>query len=140
MRWVLYAVVALGAVVFLVAAIGAMLPVRHTASRTTVVALPPDALFARLTAIKYGDVPVVFERREPPALLVSRVAGDNLPFGGTWTYRIAPAPKGSELTITEDGEVYNVIFRFVSRFVMGHHATLDGYIKNLHAVVGDGPG
>ena len=40
---------------------------------------------------------------------------------------------GSDLTITEDGEVYNVIFRFMSRFVFGHHATMDAFLKNLQA-------
>ena len=33
--------------------------------------------------------------------------------------------------MAEDGEVYNPIFRFVSRFVMGHHATMDRYLRNL---------
>ena len=72
-----------------------------------------------------------FERMEPPSLLVARIADPKLPFGGTWTYRIAPAAGGSDLTITEDGEVYNVFFRFMSRFVFGHHATMDGFIKHL---------
>jgi hypothetical protein len=132
MKWFLYSGIAIAIVLFLVAAIGAMLPVKHTASRTTQVAMPPEAVYRLVREIKYGDVPVRIEREEPPALMVTRVAGNNLPFGGTWTYRITPAPGGSELTITEDGEVYNVIFRFVSRFVMGHHATLDGYVRNLH--------
>ena len=35
----------------------------------------------------------------------------------------------------EDGEVYNVIFRFMSRFVLGHYATMDGYLRNLQAIV-----
>lgn len=138
MKWILYAAAAIAAIVFVVAAIGAALPVKHTATRTTRVALPPDALYTLLTQIKYGDVPVHVERQEPPSLLVSRVDASEKAFGGTWTYRIAPAPGGSELTITEDGEVYNVIFRFVSRFVIGHHATLDGYIRNLQARLADG--
>jgi hypothetical protein len=36
---------------------------------------------------------------------------------------------GSELRITEEGEVYNPIFRFVSRFIMGHTATIDSYLS-----------
>ena len=38
-------------------------------------------------------------------------------------------PAGRDLTITEDGEVYNVFFRFMSRFVFGHHATMDAYLE-----------
>ena len=138
MRWIVYAALALAALVLVIAAVGAMLPVKHSASRTARVALPPDALYTLLTQIKFGDVPVHFERQEPPSLLVSRVDPSNRAFGGTWTYRIAPAPGGSELTITEDGEVYNVIFRFMSRFVLGHHATMDAYLRNLQSRLEDG--
>jgi hypothetical protein len=135
MRWILYVVAAIALLALVVALVGAMLPQKHTASRTVRVAVPPDALYRLLTEIKFGDVPVRFERQEPPSLLVSRVDGKDLPFGGTWTYRLAPAPGGSDLTITEDGEVYNVIFRFMSRFVFGHYATLDAYIENLQRQV-----
>lgn len=130
MRWVLYAALAIGVVVMVVVAIGAMLPKQHTASRSVSVALPPDALYKLLTEIKFGDVAVRIERQEPPSLLVTRVV-EGQPFGGTWTYRIVPAAGGSRLTITEDGEVYNVIFRFMSRFVLGHYATIDAYLANL---------
>ena len=135
MRWIAYAVAALAVAIVLVAAIGAMLPKKHTAARTARFALPPDALYRLLTEIKFGDVPVRVERQEPPSLLVTRVV-EGQPFGGTWTYRIAPAVSGgSDLTITEDGEVYNVIFRFMSRFVFGHAATIDAYLKNLDRIV-----
>jgi hypothetical protein len=40
------------------------------------------------------------------------------------------------LTITENGEVYNPLFRFVSRFIIGQTATMDGYIKALNAKLG----
>jgi hypothetical protein len=138
MRWILYIGIVVAAVAAIVVIVGAMLPVKHTASRSAQVALPPDALFRLLTDMKFGDVPVKFERQEPPSLLVSRVDGKDLPFGGTWTYRIAPSPGGSTLTITEDGEVYNVVFRFVSRFVMGHHATMDAYLRHLQGRVAEG--
>ena len=74
---------------------------------------------------------MAFERMERPSLLVARITDVTLPFGGTWTYRIVPAAAGSELTITEDGEVYNPIFRFMSRFVFGHTATIDGFLADL---------
>ena len=32
-------------------------------------------------------------------------------------------------TITENGEVYNPIFRFLSRYVMGYTATMDRYLQ-----------
>jgi hypothetical protein len=138
MRWIIFALAALVIVVVLVAVIGAMLPKKHTASRTVTIAMPPDALYRLVTGITFGDVPVRVERQEPPSLLVTRVV-DGQPFGGTWTYRITPAPGGSQLTITEDGEVYNVIFRFMSRVVLGHYATIDAYLANLKKVASGKP-
>ncbi|MGH9763547.1 MAG: LIC10604 family protein, partial [Blastocatellia bacterium] len=60
-----------------------------------------------------------------------RIADANLPFGGSLKYEIEKAGDGIIITITEDGEVYNPVFRFVSRFIMGHSATIEGYLKDL---------
>jgi hypothetical protein len=69
------------------------------------------------------------ERLEPGRLLVTRIVNKNLPFGGSWTYELLPQSESvTTLRITEDGEVYNPIFRFVSRFVMGHDATMKQYL------------
>lgn len=162
MRWVLWIGVALAVLALIVAIGGAMLPKAHTASRTARVAMPPESLYALISDVDRfqlwrGDlkglrrlpdkdgkpawiedvggmkIPMRFERLERPALLVARIDTSDLAFGGAWTYRIAPAPGGSDLTITEDGEVYNVIFRFMSKFVFGHHATMDAYLKNVQA-------
>jgi hypothetical protein len=135
MRWVLVIVTAVTLLVIVIAAVGATLPKKHSVSRTARIAMPPDALHALIVKkiAEPQEYPLRVERNEPPSLVVTRIAGENLPFGGTWTYRIAPAPGGSDLTITEDGEVYNPIFRFMSRFVFGHYATMDAFIKKLQA-------
>jgi hypothetical protein len=167
MRWAIWVVIALAAIVGLVALIGSRLPKGHTATRTTRVKLPPDALYTLLSDVDHyaawrpdvkrvqrlpdrdgrpawveetstDKIPLFFERMDRPSLLVGRIADPTLPFGGTWTYRIAPAAGGSELSITEDGEVYNPIFRFMSRFVFGYTATMDTFIKHLQARLGDG--
>lgn len=133
MRWIVYVAGAIVLLGIVVTAIGAMLPKAHSASRTARIAMPPDALHA-LILRRIGEpqeYPLRVERNEPPSLVVTRIAGEGLPFGGTWTYRIAPAAGGSELTITEDGEVFNPIFRFMSRFVFGHYATMDAFIRTL---------
>ena len=76
----------------------------------------------------------VIESREP-FRLVTEIADKDLPFGGRWAYDLKQADQGSagptELTITEHGEVYNPVFRFVSRFVIGHTATIDAYLTDL---------
>lgn len=165
MRWVVWVVAAVAIVAVVVVIVGYSLPKAHSVSRTTTLPLPPDAVYGLLLDVdqyqawrpalksvqRRADhegrpawteeasgmtIPLHFERLDRPSLLVTRIADPSLPFGGTWTYRIAPAAAGSEITITEDGEVYNPLFRFMSRFVFGHTATLDEFVRNLEARAG----
>jgi uncharacterized protein YndB with AHSA1/START domain len=71
----------------------------------------------------------------PPNRLVRRIVDDGLPFGGSWTFEITPEGPGSQLQITEKGEVRNLVFRFVSRFVIGHTASMEAYVKNLESAL-----
>jgi hypothetical protein len=82
--------------------------------------------------------PILFEitERTPPRRLVTRIADKSLPFGGRWIYEVVPEGTGSTLRITEEGEVYNPIFRFVSRFIMGHTSTIDGYLTAVQKRLG----
>lgn len=66
-----------------------------------------------------------------PGRFISRITDKNLPYGGEWIIDVAAAPNGSVVTVTENGEVYNPIFRFVSRYIMGQTATIDGYLRAL---------
>lgn len=59
------------------------------------------------------------------------IADENLPFSGQWTYTIEPQKEGARLTITENGEVYNPIFRFVSAYIIGHDSTIKQYMSDL---------
>lgn len=74
---------------------------------------------------------------EAPTHLVANIADKGLPFGGSWDYKLEPEGSGTRITITENGEVYNPLFRFVSRYMMGHTATIDKYLKSLSARLGD---
>jgi hypothetical protein len=75
------------------------------------------------------------EEMVPNHRLVTRIVDRGLPFGGSWTYELEPSGDGTRITITENGEVYNPVFRFVSRFVMGHTATIDTYLSSLQPYV-----
>ena len=66
-----------------------------------------------------------------PRRLVRRIAGEGLPFGGSWIYEITAEANGSTLTITEDGKVFNPIFRFVYRFLRFSHRAIDTYLWML---------
>ena len=131
MKWMLFAVLGLVAVVAIVAVIGAMLPRTHVARRSMTVASPPaDVWAALIAATAASDVPVDVIESDPPRRHVTRVKETEKMFGGTWTMTISPQPAGSQVTIVEDGWVANPIFRFVSRYVIGHHATMDGMLKS----------
>jgi hypothetical protein len=148
--------VALAIAAAIVVLIGAALPKEHVASRKILLRASPDEVFALIAGpsdwrgLKYelltesplrwretdssGDA-ITYERMEtsPSKRIVNRIADPKLPFGGSWTYEIVPSGSGTELTITEHGEVYNPLFRFVSRFIMGHTATIEKYQRDLAA-------
>jgi hypothetical protein len=160
MKWLVRVALCLAAVVLLVILIGVLLPRKHVVARSVSLHQPPETVWKLITGAptwrpdikSYQELPandnhrmwrevnehgqaITFEAVEslPPRRLVTRIADPKLPFGGTWTYEITPTNSGCSLTITENGEVYNPLFRFVSRFVMGHAASIDAYIKALTA-------
>jgi hypothetical protein len=132
MRWALFGVGVLAALVVLIAGIGARLPREHRASRTLRVRRPPADVWPAITAAAGASgVPVDVLESAPPRRLVTRVRDTERNFGGTWTIEIVAEPGGAAVTITEDGWVANPIFRVISRFVIGHHATMDGVLKQV---------
>jgi len=78
-----------------------------------------------------GSMALELEEHLPPLRMVTRITDPDLPFGGSWTYEIEPLASGSRLTITENGEIYNPAFRFLSRFVFGYTETMDRYLQDL---------
>jgi hypothetical protein len=69
--------------------------------------------------------------------LVTSIADPSLPFGGSWIMSFEPAADGCTLTITENGEVRNPFFRFMSRFVFGHTGGLESFVKALGTKFGE---
>ncbi|MEY4095436.1 MAG: hypothetical protein RLZZ53_2635, partial [Acidobacteriota bacterium] len=115
--------------------VGFFLPVGHEASRSLDINTPPDRAFALLADVDnylkwWSGATVKSEvvERVPPSKIVTRVVGETQ-FGGTWTIDITPIESGSRITITERGEVYNVVFRTLSRFVFGHTATMESCLE-----------
>ena len=145
-----------------ITAIGYALPQNHAATREARLSAPPATVFGIISDVprhpdwradvsrvdmlrtdpltwrehSNGDV-ITFavEESRPPALLRVRITDPDLPFGGSWTYELAADGTGTRLRITENGEVYNPLFRFMSRFVFGHTATIDRFITELRARV-----
>ena len=146
MKWIAIVVVALIVVIAVVAIIGSTLPRNHTASRTLRVKRSPADVWPVVTqAMSASSVPVDVLESDPPRRLVTRVKESEKMLGGTWTVTATPADApstgsrqaGCTLTIVEDGWVANPVFRFVSRYVMGHHATMDGILTSVAKTLGE---
>lgn len=83
------------------------------------------------------SIPFEVQQSDSPKKMVIRIADPKLPFGGTWTFSLVPVAESTELTITEDGYITNPVFRFMARFVLGYHKTLDDYLLGLKKAMGE---
>lgn len=159
LKWMAYAAVGLGLFALVVVLLGYLLPVNHVASSEATFSRSPADVFSAIAdveryaewrpdvsrvsvlseapAIRWkesggdGDITFEVEESRPPTHLRVRIADRSLPFGGSWTYEVTPSGSGTRVRITERGEVYNPIFRLASRFVFGHTATMDKFLRNL---------
>lgn len=153
MKWIFIVLGVMLCCILIVVVIGYLLPVKHIATMRVSVNASPDIVWRRLTGFKdfpqwrkdvkavevisdtewveidqhNGKLPLRVINEEPGRLLVTQIVGQGLPFGGKWEFRLEPDAKKTMVTITENGEVYNPIFRFVSRFIMGHETTIKKY-------------
>jgi hypothetical protein len=137
-RLLLSALALIGLVVMLVVAIpfaaGAFLPVGHVASRSVTLDAPPERVWPLVMAsFTRGNNAGAFSIAEidQPRRLITRVTPKERFYGGTWTYDLVPVAKGTQLTITERGEIYQPAFRFLARFVFGYTATMDATLKEI---------
>jgi len=80
---------------------------------------------------KHGAVNYELVEDVPPERMVTRILDTDLGYAGQWTYTFVPENGGTRVTIREDGEVSNLIFRFMSRYVFGQTATIDSYLTSL---------
>lgn len=163
------ALVAIGCLAILILGlliVGTLLPRHHSATRSAAFRTRPDQLFAliagpqawRPEVKKYQVIPnpggpemwsetdshgqsITYEvvESKPPVLLKTRIATKGLPYSGGWTFALQDNGGFTTLRIIEDGDVYNPIFRFVSRFIVGHTRSIDTYLTNLGKAVGEQP-
>jgi hypothetical protein len=149
------------AVIAIVLIVGALLPRHHSASRSLVLKQSRRAVYDVVRDVasapewregvqkveilgpaefrehsKFGVVTYDIVEDEPARRFVTRIADQDLGYSGSWTYLFEDAPVGSRLTITENGEVSNVFFRFMSRFVFGYTGTMETYLKSLQRRLG----
>jgi uncharacterized protein YndB with AHSA1/START domain len=141
--------------------IGRALPEKHTYRLSVVLPAPRAAVWAAITdyakmpewwpAVKAvrqetrpnGEVwtwnkdahgqEIAFRTKEEqaPARLVREIMGDDLPFGGTWTFALAEDGGQTRLTLTEDGFIRPPLFRVVAQLFMGLDATMKDFVAHL---------
>jgi len=142
-----------------VALVGSRLPKNHTASRSILLHRSPKEVYdvvrdfnsapswrsdvksvevkmqpdGKTNFREVGSDTVDYEVTEdvPGRRLVTRILNTDLGYSGKWTYEFLPEGDGTRVKITEDGEVSNLLFRFMSRYVFGHTATMDSYLTSL---------
>jgi hypothetical protein len=160
MVWLLAAVGALAGLILALVLIGLLLPKEHTATRTAEFPRAADVVWRviadvqayptwrqdlqRVDVLTEGSQPVWKEvpRRggtaltlqlvesDPPRRRVTKIADPKLPFGGHWDFELRPTPGGCTLTITENGEIYNPLFRVLSRS-FNLAATIEAFLAQL---------
>jgi uncharacterized protein YndB with AHSA1/START domain len=166
MKWIFVLLGSMAGLIALIALVGALLPVKHVATQSAEYRKPPEAVWATITdptkfaawrpnmktatpadpadpkrgwteTWSHGEqVPITVEEWTPPQHLRTRL-GPGMPFGGGWTFDLTPTATGTRLRITENGEVYNPIFRFMSKFVFGHTASMRDYLHGLGKAFGE---
>ncbi len=155
-------IVAIPAILYL---IGSCLPVKHTATVRAQIKAQPADIWAIITDFPgqtkwrkglkkversadkngheawmedgkgQGKMLLETVEAERPRKIVRRIANEKLPFGGNWTMELEQAGIGTLVIVTENGEVYNPIFRFVSRFIMDQSGSIRKYLADLEAHV-----
>lgn len=73
----------------------------------------------------------------PNQRIVTRIVDRDLGYSGSWTYVFTPTGGGTVMRVTENGEVSSPMFRFMSRYVFGHAATIDTYLKSVAGHFGE---
>jgi len=160
-KWIIRIVLVLVILVVAVFVVGASLPEEHQASRTLVTKQSPQALWDAIndhpsepqwrpdvaSVISLGEregkpvwqenykdgnkVTLITTEAKAPARMVRELTDLEGPFSGRWEIDITPTPAGSNITVTEIGKVSNPIFRFVSKFIIGHTTFMERYLKGL---------
>jgi hypothetical protein len=156
MKYLLLLIGVLLFIALIIVIIGVFLPVKHTVSMELSLNAGAKEVWQRLRDFKaypqwrkllavevQSDsswievdkrnhrLPLKIVTEEPLQKLVTEINSKHLPFGGTWVFVLRPAHDETIVTIRENGEVYNPVFRFVSKYIMGHTASINQYAKDL---------
>jgi carbon monoxide dehydrogenase subunit G len=166
-RRALIIIAAFLALALLLAAVGTLLPANHTAQVRFRLAQTPEAVYDVVTDLTtqsrwrtgldslrvldpqpperwrestaWGTIEFVRVDRIRPRMAQAEIQGAREQgFGGTWTWDLVPADDGGTIiSITENGEIYNPLYRLLSRTVFDHYRTLEQYARDLGSRFGE---
>jgi len=165
-KWLFYGGAALVVLVVLLIVAGTFLPREHRATARATFRASADTLFARIADVEayprwradvkavrrldatdgraafveetsQGEVRYAVEASEPPRRRVTRIADEELPYGGTWTFALEPVDGGTRVAITEDGFVEPPLFRVLARFFFDPHMTMERFLADLGKELGE---
>lgn len=166
-RWLILVAGVLVALILVVVIGGLMLPEEHHASRTLRTKQSPQAIWGAINdhanepqwrsdvanVVSLGErngkpvwqenykdgnkVALMTTESKPPTRMVRELTDLEGPFSGRWEIDIAPTPEGSQVKITEIGKVSNPVFRFVSKYIIGHTTFMERYLKGLAGKFGE---
>ncbi len=143
--------------------VGALLPKRHRVTRSLRLDRPREAVWARIVDIEGSaawrtdllaveparnedGVPLWVEverdggsttyrttEERGPERLVREIVPRGQPYGGRWIIELREEAGGTVVRVTEEGAVYNALFRFVGRLMLGYARKVERYLRALAA-------
>lgn len=161
MYWILFVMGAMLSLVLAVLVGGLATPREHVASRTMTVRATPETVWHLVcdvgsyaewrsemqSVLVDGDEWQEFTSghslrfgvaaSEAPRLFVARILDDDLPVTGEWAWELTPRDGGTQVTLTETGEISNPFSRFVGAHMSGYTMSIDAALSALAVKVGD---
>jgi uncharacterized protein YndB with AHSA1/START domain len=160
LKWVLFLLCFLTALIVLPMAGGMFVPRHHVVSSTVDLGQPIDTVWSVVSDLdgyptwwldvksmerveEDGEVtwvqrdaqgqelPIEVAESMAPHRFATTIADEKLPFGGIWKYEMEQINAGTRVTVREEGEIFNPVFRLVSHYVLGYHGTIDRYLRAL---------
>ena len=113
--------------------IGVLLPMDHTVARTAVINKHPRDVWEALVIVQddFEGVPITVLSEDPPKRRVTHLEGENRGFGVTWETTLEREGLQTRVTIVEQGQTYNPVFRFLGRYVYGRGGRIEGVLDRL---------
>jgi len=159
-RWLLWTAGVVVGIVGVVLGVGLLLPGTHTATASRIVRGTPEEIWEVITDVEAfpswrpgververlpeergrmvwrehsatGPMTLRVTEWTPFFQLATRIADEDLGFGGSWTWELIAQPSGTQVTLTENGEIDNLFYRVISRFFMDPEGSVTDYLDAL---------